>query len=210
MGCLEKQLITNGELRIMGADALEDEEVRDAYSRWCGIRGIYELVSSRTGEVLGEINGGDACVFNLGVAKHILEQIMEGKTIKEVLEGDNMPSRSQLWLWRRMHPLFDEQFKYARRAFAESCHDELKQLSDELREGGMSRVDVEAKNASVGVLKWLAEKNNREDYGVDRAQTGGGGVGQIVINTGVPVSKEDVVDVSSNERGDIDAVSDLV
>ena len=207
---VNKELLTNGNMRIMGADALEDEEVRDSYSRWCGIKGVYELVSSHTGEVLGEISGSETCVFNLGVAKRVIEEIMNGRTIKEIISGDNMPTRSQLWLWRRMHPLFDEQIRYARRAFAESCHDELKELSDELRAGGLSRVDVESKTASSGILKWLSEKNNREDYGVDRGPALGGGVGQIVINTGVPVAAGDVVDVSSVERGESDEVNELV
>ena len=159
----------------------------------------YELISLESGEVVssGGLRGSiERYVFHADIAVWICQEVRMGKTLTEIGEDKRFPPYEVISHWRRMHPLFDDQLKLARRDRAEGYHDKIIDMADRLNETGgiMSKEEIAAKKISMDAYKWAAEKNDPDSFGKKQeirhentAPT------TIVVNTGIVRNKPDVI-----------------
>ena len=152
------------------------------------ITGAREMVNLLTGETVSFVTvTGDVSkyVFSFALAVDICQEIRSGRSLVDVCRDARFPPLHVILLWRRQHPMFAEHIKLAKRDRVEYHIHNLERLTGELAEGGLSKPDVDSYRAASDNYKWLAEKENREEYGVKEKEDTGV---SIVINTGTNAS----------------------
>lgn len=113
-----------------------------------------------------------APLISLGVQREICRLLATGKTVKEIVEVEGIPSRDQIYnlMWR--DPVFKRMYKDARICRAEVWAEELREKAAE----GKNLDDIPEKKAMAYVQairnivdtdKWLLSKILREEYGDD-------------------------------------------
>ena len=168
------------------------------YPEWNEECQVWRLRDTETGQYLDSPTAPlDTFVYTPMAGRMVCKRIMEGETLSSICRDESMPSIGVIYYWRRRHPDFDEAIQYARKARAEIMHDKVVEISDELREGGLSRTDMESKARAADGYKWSASKSDRAVYGDDKVPQESGGPAVVVFNTGVtgrpPVDVKEVV-----------------
>lgn len=128
----------------------------------------------------------------------VSQKIAEGLTFTEISRIPGYPSTSIMSRWRAQHEDFDLAIKAARKARAEHYADKIANSVDETRE--MNRDEIAAEKLYFDKLKWLAEKNNPDEYGskithagdADRPLT-------LVVETGIVRDKQVRIEQNSDD-----------
>lgn len=110
-------------------------------------------------------------------AASICELLGDGKSLKEICEGEDMPTRSTVYLWLARHPEFTDMYARAREEQADTLADEIVHIADspmlgvktktngdgevETTEGDM----IEHRRLQVDARKWVAAKLKPKKYG---------------------------------------------
>lgn len=115
------------------------------------------------------------------LAEKILHYVMEGYSVKKISQFEGMPSAPTIYSWTRKYPDFSAEMRAARNARAEYCHDKIMELA----ESDFSKNDAQVVRTKLDAYKWLAGKNDPEEYGdAKRSDTENNVV--FLIDTGVP------------------------
>ncbi len=129
--------------------------------------------------------------FSEAYADVIVDQVMQGRTLSEITNMQGMPSYATIVKWKSEVPQFKERLSEARRSRAELFHD---RVVDSLNESA-PETPAEAQHAKLEFekLKYLAEKNNPEEFGAKQTISGDkGNPIRIVVDTGIKrVEKEE-------------------
>lgn len=167
----------------------------------------YELVSLDSGEVVSSGNLEDTMrkfVFNADIAVWICQEVRMGKTLTEIGDDPRFPPYEVISHWRRMHPLFNDQLKLARRDRAEGYHDKIIDMATRLDQNGgiMSKEEIASKKIAMDAFKWAAEKNDPDSFGKKQEikHEGNQAPATIVISTGIVRNKPDVIVENTGDK----------
>lgn len=136
--------------------------------------------------------------FTQAIADEICEGLIEGRSLRSICLGDNMPSSGTVCRWLGENEAFRDQYARARDAQADTLADELLDIADDGSNDWMERHDAEGGNIGwrengealgrskirIDTRKWIAAKLKPKKYGekIDHEHTGKGG-GPIVISS---------------------------
>jgi len=119
--------------------------------------------------------------FTPEIAGRICEELIEGKSLREICKAEDMPSASTVCRWLGQHEAFREQYARAREAQADTLFDEILEIADDgtndyvIRKGegeDVERVDhdhIARSRLRVDARKWMASKLQPKKYG-DKVQ----------------------------------------
>lgn len=152
----------------------------------------YEVISLETGEVVSSSGLRESVgkfLFSSEIALLICQEVRQGRTLSSIGNDPRFPPIEVISHWRRMHPLFEDNIKLARKDRAEGYHDKIIDMAHALSENGgiMSKEEIAAKKVAIDSFKWAAEKNNPEDFGKKQeiSHSGNAIAPTIVVNTGI-------------------------
>lgn len=104
----------------------------------------------------------------------ICEKLSDGKSLKEICDPDDMPTRSTIYRWLGLHPEFSNMYDRAREEQAETLADEIIAIADEsyddqmIDENGNIRQNsefIQRSRLRVDARKWVAAKLKPRKYG---------------------------------------------
>jgi hypothetical protein len=95
----------------------------------------------------------------------ICEGIAEGKSLKRICEGPNMPQPRAVYRWIRENPEFKHNYENAK-------EDQADAFVEEMRDTSLSAdpENVQVARLQIDVMKWTASKFKQKRYG-DKLQT---------------------------------------
>ncbi len=92
------------------------------------------------------------------VADTICECLALGMSLRKICEQEGMPSKSTVFNWLGIHPLFLDQYRRARELQAETHVDDIIDIADGATDSGLAKVRIDAR-------KWHASKIAPKKYG---------------------------------------------
>ena len=109
----------------------------------------------------------------------IANELIEGKSLSEILGKKGFPSRALFARWRREYPFVEERINWAYKERAESLRDRVREANEQV----LKVSDRQVKNYSVYMenLKWLASKDDPKKYGA-KVEVQGSDQRPIVFN----------------------------
>lgn len=119
--------------------------------------------------------------FDQEVADRICDEITQGKSLRSILEAEDIPASSTIYKWLAANEHFAEQYARAREAQADSLFDEILTIADDGRndsyvdDDGNPRTDhdvIARSKLRVDARKWMAGKLRPKKYG-DKLAIGG-------------------------------------
>ena len=133
--------------------------------------------------------------FGLEIADAICGRLAGGETLRGICSDDEMPARSTVFRWLRLHPGFARQYAEAREAQADLWADELLEIADDsgrdwiARRGkdGTRQVVADAEHIQrcrlrFDARRWLMGKAAPKKYGEHPgANIGTPDGGQLVV-----------------------------
>lgn len=102
--------------------------------------------------------GGRPTTYTEDLANEICRRIMEGESLRSIVETEGMPNRSTVHLWLATKSQFSDQYARAREDQADTLADELIELAD-------NATDVNKARLQIDTRKWAASKLKPKKYG---------------------------------------------
>lgn len=112
--------------------------------------------------------------YSFEVAEALLIAIAEGKTLVEIANDPEMPSRNTIYRWLTQYPKFFDAYERAKEVSAQSLEDEALIIARNLSgTNDYTGVKVTALNYAMQQLRWSAARRDPARYGqkVDGATT---------------------------------------
>lgn len=100
--------------------------------------------------------------YSQETADKICEELADGKSLRTICKGDDMPSCGTVFRWLAERESFQEQYTRARETQADAIADEIIQIADDASDPAKARVQIDAR-------KWYAGKVKPKKYG-DKVQ----------------------------------------
>lgn len=116
--------------------------------------------------------------YSAEILEQILERIRGGETLLDISKDENMPCRSEMYLWRHQYPEFNAKLLIAEEVRLDSWLDEIKESSnikpDEITLSGQfgdisHPAAVQARKLKVETLQWFAAATQPRKYGKNPA-----------------------------------------
>jgi len=130
----------------------------------------------------------------------ICQKVSEGMSLSRISKLPGFPSTSIIAKWRIENQEFEEAYRAACRARAESYADRIADSLDETRE--LTKDEIPAEKLYTDKLKWLAEKNDPSRYGSKKTEGEGPASVSMVIQTGVPLEEEQPVTIEVQKENE--------
>ena len=121
--------------------------------------------------------------YNQKLADTICLLISEGQSVRQVCKLDDMPDKSQIFVWLSKYPEFQDQYAKAKRAGVESLAEELIDIADDGTNDYMEYTDKEGQTAykvngeavarsrlRIDTRKWVLSKLIPKKYGEDKEE----------------------------------------
>lgn len=149
-----------------------------------------------TGEVVykdGQLTKDHQFAYTVEEGLKIASKLREGKTLKQIASLPDFPSLHLIYAWRNAHPDFRKRLADAKADRAEYFRDKA---VDILEDDSIDE-DMDLKVAKFkfdGYTK-LAAQDNPAEFGQKREE-GGSAPTQIIIQTGVPLGEQPVIEVN--------------
>ena len=128
---------------------------------------------------------GRPTTYNPDIAARICGEIASGKSLRTVCKADDMPALSTIFVWRREHPEFAEQYARAEDDRAAAFIEDITAIADDSSEDWEERVNekgetytvlnrdnINRSRLRVDSRKWLASKILPKRYG-DKVELSG-------------------------------------
>ena len=110
--------------------------------------------------------------FDPIMALNIIEQIAEGKLLKDLLDIPGAPSRSTWYRWMVLYPDLKEGYNIAREVSSEGMEERLLEICDELIKGEtIPPAKLDQIKTAMAQLRWSAAKRNPKAYGERATET---------------------------------------
>jgi transposase-like protein len=130
----------------------------------------------------------------------IIQEMMENNTGVTVACKKFGVSYSTLMRWTEKYPEVGEALDKAKRLRADTTHDKIVGLADDLINKQLNKTQVEAIGKAADLLKWSAEKSDPNRFGNAKDKATQGAV-QIVINTGIQREPEPTtIDITPSQE----------
>lgn len=120
---------------------------------------------------------GRPTIYSKKLAALICEQIVLGRSLREITKLEGMPAISAIFVWFGKHEEFKEQYTRAKEEQAETLADEIVEIADDASNDWMERNDpdnpgyvlnkehVQRSKLRVEARKWVASKLKPKKYG---------------------------------------------
>ncbi|RZK31618.1 MAG: terminase small subunit protein, partial [Hymenobacter sp.] len=93
------------------------------------------------------------------IAKHICQQLAEGRSLRSICEGEDMPNRSTVYDWLDANVQgFPDQYARARTRQAETFLDEIIEIADDT-----SNDDTQTEHGPIPNHEWITRSKVRID-----------------------------------------------
>lgn len=100
--------------------------------------------------------------FSQDLAENICEQIANGKSLRAICAGDDMPSATTVFKWLNENQDFSEQYARARGRQADHYFEEIVEIADSVEADSAA---VAKARLQVDARKWAASKLAPKKYG---------------------------------------------
>lgn len=110
------------------------------------------------------------------VADAICECLALGMSLRKICEAEGMPTKTTVFNWLSVYPLFVDQYRLARELQAETHADDIIDIADAATDSGLAKVRIDAR-------KWHASKLAPKKYGDRVALDHEGEIGLKVSKT---------------------------
>lgn len=100
--------------------------------------------------------------FSQDLAENICEQIANGKSLRAICAGDDMPSATTVFKWLNENQDFSEQYARARDRQADHYFEEIVEISDSVEADSAA---VAKARLQVDARKWTLSKLAPKKYG---------------------------------------------
>lgn len=131
------------------------------------------------------------------VALTLCERLAEGKSLVQICEMPDMPSRNTVYKWLTVYPKFFDAYERAREVSAQSLEDEAIEMARTLtNQNDFTGTKVQAYNIAMQQLRWSAAHRDRNRYGERAANTT---VVPVQINTTLNLG-QDGIPATDNEK----------
>ena len=121
--------------------------------------------------------------YSEAYADVILDLIVQGKTITKITNMEGMPTYQSILKWKATVPAFKERLLEARRSRAELWHDEIVRDKDVIPD---TPAEAQHEKLKFEKLKYLAEKNNPEEFGQKQIHAGDrNNPIRLIVDTGI-------------------------
>jgi transposase-like protein len=100
--------------------------------------------------------------YTADLADRIIDQIIDGKTLKAIAKINGMPSRTMILKWRREFPEFGQLYDYAEDARADADADEVDEYARMIVDG---KLDFNAGRVVIDAKKWSCAHRAPRRYG---------------------------------------------
>jgi len=128
--------------------------------------------------------------YSVDVADTICQEIMTGKSLREICAMEGMPGASTVYVWLGQYREFSDMYARAREVQADVLADEIIEIADTEPDPNRARVMIDAR-------KWLASKLRPKKYGdhlkLDHTVESNPGI-QVTLSFG-PTPEQAVLDV---------------
>jgi hypothetical protein len=99
--------------------------------------------------------------FTQELANKICKYIMDGKSLRQICEAEDMPNRSTVHEWLSKDEIFANQYARARDTQADTLADDIVAISDT----AVDKDSAAAAKVRVDARKWVAAKLKPKRYG---------------------------------------------
>lgn len=113
-------------------------------------------------DVVEKSRGGRPSTFNPDVADTICQELMAGRSLKAVCQGEGMPGTSTVYEWLSRDAEFADSYARAREVQADVLADEIVHIAD-------TEPDAQKARNRIDARKWLASKLRPKKY-ADRVE----------------------------------------
>lgn len=131
------------------------------------------------------------------IKARIIDQIVQGDSLRTICTAEDMPAASTVFLWLRDDTAFSEQYARAKEAQVEALVDDILDIADDGSNDWMERKSADGQNVGwqengeamrrsqirIDARKWLAGKLKPKKYG-DKLDVEHSGQMDIVVNIG--------------------------
>lgn len=121
--------------------------------------------------------------YTYQMAEHIIAGIFDGKKLTDMAGKHGVPNLSTIFGWMRKNPDFREAYDVALKAQALLAAEEILELNR--ISADLSKEEVPAYKLKFDILKFIAERNDRDRYAASKPKEDTDSGTTIVINTGI-------------------------
>ncbi|MGL4568069.1 MAG: hypothetical protein ACRCU6_06025 [Fusobacteriaceae bacterium] len=111
-----------------------------------------------------------------GIFQDILEEIIEGRAIRNILKDSGMPRALSFFQWLKSNTEWQEQYAYACELRQELLFEKALDIAENPEEGTETTIDhngtkvvqkdmIQHRTLKVNTIKWQLEKMNPKKYG---------------------------------------------
>lgn len=97
--------------------------------------------------------------YSQELADNICAQLAEGISLRTICNADDMPDKSSVFRWLRIHDEFLDQYARAKENSADALLEDMLHIADDTNE------EVQRSRLRVDVRKWAASKLKPKKYG---------------------------------------------
>jgi hypothetical protein len=133
-------------------------------------------------------NTGRPTLYTEELGADICKRIMDGESLRQICDGNDMPNRSTVHDWLAKDESFADHYARAREVQADTYADDITAIADEAKD----RDTAAAAKVRVDARKWVASKLRPKRYG-DKLDLDANINGNITIQT-VDYSSADIND----------------
>lgn len=135
--------------------------------------------------------------YSLEVVSRICGRIADGESLKAICLGEEMPTKSTVYLWMAAHPEFSDMYARAKEDCADTLAEEILEIADDGSNDWMERNEkdnpgwiangehIQRSRLRVDSRKWIASKLKPKKYGekIEQTHQGAGGGPIVISNT---------------------------
>ncbi len=96
------------------------------------------------------------------LASNLCSRIAEGRSLRSVVQDDDMPSARTVYNWLGKHEGFVQQYARAKEDSADARADQIDDIGDKVLKG---EYDPQAARVAIDAFKWTSGKHKPKKYG---------------------------------------------
>lgn len=96
------------------------------------------------------------------LASDLCSRIAEGRSLRSVVQDDDMPSARTVYNWLGKHEGFVQQYARAKEDSADARADQIDDIGDRVLKG---EYDPQAARVAIDAFKWTSGKHKPKKYG---------------------------------------------
>jgi hypothetical protein len=151
----------------------------------------YNVITGEVVYVDGQLVKDHRFAYTVEDGVRITSLVREGKTLKQIASLPDFPSLHLIYAWKSIHPDFAQRLREAKADRAEHFRDK----AVEVLENTVEEEDLKVAKFKFDGYTKLAAQDNPAEFGQKREE-GGQAPTQIIIQTGVPLGEQPVIEVN--------------